>query len=47
MSEVTVEPITFVVPGQERTGPLSRARGAAEPLPAGLRQGRLKQSVAS
>ena len=38
-------PITFIVPGRERTDAVSRTRGAAEPLPGGLKQGRVKHGV--
>ena len=45
MSPTTAKPITFVVPGHAEPETVSRGRGAVTPLPAGLKQGRLKQSV--
>ena len=45
MSAAAAKPITFVVPGHEAPGTVSRAGGAAAPLPAQLKHGRLKHSV--
>jgi len=45
VSSATAEPITFIVPGRERTGVVGQTRGAAEPLPGGLSRGRVKHRV--